>query len=86
MSFPKTFPRLILDTYLGTHNVLFEFLLVFPYSKNFKLACCLEGFHLQIALNLLKYVLFCSYCTHNLLFQSINQKIKKADVFSKLGN
>lgn len=30
-------------------------LLAIPWSKNFKFACSLEGFHLQIALNWLKY-------------------------------
>ena len=31
---------------------------VFPHSKNLKLACCLKGFHLRIALSLQKYALF----------------------------
>ena len=35
----------------------FEFILAFSHFKNFKFACCLEGFHLQIALNLLKHAL-----------------------------
>ena len=50
-----------------THNALFEFLLVFSYSENFKFVCCLREFHLWIALNLLKYALFWSYCMHALL-------------------
>ena len=37
------------------HNVPFDFALAFPHSKSFKFACCLEGFHLRIALNLPKY-------------------------------
>ena len=36
----------------------FEFILAFSHFKNFKFACYLEGFHLQIALNLLKHALF----------------------------
>ena len=43
---------------------LFKFILVFSYSKNFKFACCLGGFHLRITLNLLKYDLFYSYRMH----------------------
>ena len=34
-----------------------EFILAFSHFKNFKFACCLEGFQLQIALNLLKHAL-----------------------------
>ena len=41
----------------------FEFILAFSHFKNFKFACYLEGFHLQIALNLLKHALFiCTPC------------------------
>lgn len=36
-------------------NALFEFPLVFFYSKNFKLACCLGNFHLRNVLNLRRY-------------------------------
>lgn len=36
-------------------NALFEFPLVFFYSKNFKLACCLGDFHLRNVLNLRRY-------------------------------
>ena len=32
--------------------------LTFSHAKNFEFACCVEGFHLRIALNILKYVLF----------------------------
>ena len=40
------------------HNQLFYFILSFSYSKTFKFVCCLVGFHLRIALNLLKYGFF----------------------------
>ena len=39
-------------------SALFEFLLIFSYSKNIKFSWSLEEFHLQIALNLQKYALF----------------------------
>ena len=42
-----------------TYNALFEVL--FSHSKNFNFACCLGGFHLWFALNLLKYALFCTF-------------------------
>ena len=41
-----------------SHTAFFEFFLVFSYSKNVKIACYLGVFYRQIALNLLKYVLF----------------------------
>ena len=58
-------PRLILDTYCARYiptltlwRFRLFFLLIFSYSKNFEFACCLVGFLVRIALNLLKSALF----------------------------
>ena len=48
-------------------TALFESLLVFFYSKNFKLANFLEGFHLRIALNSFKYTPF---LCHAMIFRT----------------
>ena len=45
-----------------------NFLGAFYHSKKIIFACCLGLFHVQIALNLLKYVLFYSDHTHVLSF------------------
>ena len=45
------------------------------YTKNFIFACCLGGFHLRIALTLLKYDLFYSYCMHALPFLKYQSSI-----------
>ena len=34
---------------VSTRNALFEFLLVFSYSKNFKFTCCLGGFICELS-------------------------------------
>ena len=50
--------------FLDTFNSFWTF----SYSQNFKFACCLGGFHLWLALNLLNYALFYSYHTQALPF------------------
>ena len=44
------------------HSAFFDFFCVlFSHSKKIKFSCCLRGFRLRIALNLLKYVLIYLY-------------------------
>ena len=58
-------PGLILD---GTRTQCpFDFFYVF--TKNFMCACCLGGFHFQIALNLLKHAY--SYCKYAVFFKNM---------------
>ena len=45
-------------------SALFEFLLIFSYSKTVKFSWSLEEFHPQIALNLQKYALFFAQTAH----------------------
>ena len=45
------------------------------HLKNFKFACCLGGFHLQITLNLLKCALSCSYRMLTLPFKNMPPRV-----------
>ena len=51
--FVLIFLLLTWSTQMPTGNALYEFLLVFSYSNKF--ATCFGGFHLRMALNLLKH-------------------------------
>ena len=59
---------IILNTYCMRylHAMPSFFVLAFLHLNTFKLACCLEGFHLQVALNLLKNAPFYLYHMHAL--------------------
>ena len=73
----KLLTGLILDTcFRAVHarNALSEFRLTFSESKTFKFTCCLGGFY-QIAVYLLRYVIFYSYHTLALRFLNIFIKI-----------
>lgn len=52
---------------VSARNAHFEFFWTFSHTKNFKFTCCLGGFHVHIAINLLKSALFYLYRTHALL-------------------
>ena len=69
-SSPRAYFRHLLHV-VTTCNSLFAFVLVFSFAKNFKFACCLAGFHLWFALNLLQYVLFWWYRMHALPFKNM---------------
>ena len=60
------------------HSALFDFFCVlFSHSKKIEFSCCLGGFRLRIALNLLKYVFIflifflVFFCSHFLLYQEM---------------
>ena len=59
---------LILDAYCVRYSQVMPFWIFFATShpKNFTFTWCFGGFHLWIALNLLKYALFCLYRTYTL--------------------
>ena len=56
-------------------SALFDFVLEFSHSKNFKSGCCLGGFRLPIALRLQKYVLFYLYRMYVPVFLKYAQPI-----------
>ena len=60
-----------------TRSALFEFVLVFYYSKNFKFAYCLKGFDIWNSLDLQKYAIFCPNGTYDLPFWNIPWWITK---------
>ena len=78
----KLLTGLVLDicfSAVHARNALFEIRLTFSESKTFKFTCCLGGFYLlggfyQIAVNLLRYVIFYSYHTLALRFLNIFKK------------
>ena len=55
----RAYARLLLHA-VPTYNALFEFFWRFSHSKKLKFGSCLGGFHVWIALNLLKTTLFSS--------------------------
>ena len=60
LKYTRAYSRHLLRA-VPAHNALFDiflFFCLFSHSKNFKSAFCLGGFHVQIALNLLKKALF----------------------------
>ena len=69
----KSLPGLLLNAYCDPYKQtmpFFNFFCFFFYSKHFKTEYCLLGFHLRIALDLLKCALFCSYHSCTLPFQN----------------